>query len=62
LVAEAAEAAYTVNLTLLGEPVGATLIAWTLPSIAETPSVFTIVGSPLILSGIFLRSATGHHA
>jgi drug/metabolite transporter (DMT)-like permease len=46
--------AYAVNLTILGEPVGATLIAWTLPSIAETPPPSTIIGGILIFSGIFL--------
>lgn len=44
--------AYVVNLTLLGEPVGATLIAWWLPAIAEVPATETIVGGLLILSGI----------
>lgn len=46
--------AHTVNLTLLGEPVGATLIAFLLPSIAETPAIPTLVGGALILSGIVL--------
>jgi drug/metabolite transporter (DMT)-like permease len=44
--------AYTVNLTLLGEPVGATLIAWRLPAIAESPPFLTLAGGMLILSGI----------
>lgn len=46
--------AYAVNLTLLSEPVGATLIAWLLPSIGETPSPTTVFGGLLILSGIGL--------
>jgi drug/metabolite transporter (DMT)-like permease len=46
--------AYAVNLTLLSEPVGATLIAWFLPSIGETPSPTTVFGGLLILSGIGL--------
>jgi len=46
--------AYAVNLTLLGEPVGATLIAWLLPAIAETPSLPTLAGGVLILAGIML--------
>jgi drug/metabolite transporter (DMT)-like permease len=46
--------AHAVNLTLLGEPVGATLIAFLLPSIAETPTVGTLAGGMLILSGIVL--------
>lgn len=44
--------AYLVNLTLLGEAVGATLIAWVLPAIAEAPPVQTLAGGALILAGI----------
>jgi drug/metabolite transporter (DMT)-like permease len=46
--------AYVANLALLGEPVGATLIAWLLPTIAEVPGPQTLVGGVLILSGIGL--------
>jgi drug/metabolite transporter (DMT)-like permease len=44
--------AYMANLAVLGEPVGATLIAWLLPALAETPSVTTVVGGLMILVGI----------
>ncbi len=44
--------AYLANLAVLGEPVGATLIAWVLPAIAETPSLSTVVGGGLILLGV----------
>jgi drug/metabolite transporter (DMT)-like permease len=44
--------AYIANLALLGEPIGATLIAWLLPSIAEVPGPRTLVGGLLILCGI----------
>lgn len=44
--------AYIANLTLLGEPIGATLIAWLLPSIAEVPGPQTVAGGVLILGGI----------
>ncbi len=44
--------AYLANLAVLGEPVGATLIAWLLPAIAETPSPSTLVGGLLILLGV----------
>ena len=44
--------AYLANLAVLGEPVGATLIAWLLPAIAERPSASTLVGGGLILLGI----------
>ncbi|MEX0912123.1 MAG: DMT family transporter [Gemmatimonadota bacterium] len=46
--------AYAVNLTLLGEPLGATIIAWLLPAIAETPPVEAVLGGTLILTGILL--------
>ena len=48
--------AYVVNLTLLGEPVGATILAATLPGIHEMPGVDTVVGGVLILFGIFLAA------
>jgi drug/metabolite transporter (DMT)-like permease len=44
--------AYLANLALLAEPVGATLIAWLLPAIAEAPPLQTVVGGGLILTGI----------
>jgi drug/metabolite transporter (DMT)-like permease len=46
--------AYVVNLWLLGEPVGATLIAWLLPSIREVPSPPVLLGGGLILAGILM--------
>lgn len=46
--------AYVVNLTTLGEPVGATLIAAFLPGIREVPSAVTIAGGALVLAGIAL--------
>jgi drug/metabolite transporter (DMT)-like permease len=48
--------AYVVNLTLLGEPVGATLIAALLPGIRETPSPATLVGGAIVLAGILLTA------
>jgi drug/metabolite transporter (DMT)-like permease len=47
--------AYVVNLTLLGEPVGATLLAALLPGIREMPGPFTFVGGGLVLCGILLQ-------
>ena len=44
--------AYIANLALLGEPVGATLIALLLPAIAEVPPVQTVIGGILIIGGI----------
>jgi drug/metabolite transporter (DMT)-like permease len=46
--------AYVVNLSLLGEPVGATLIAWLLPAIGEVPPPAAVGGGALILGGILL--------
>jgi drug/metabolite transporter (DMT)-like permease len=46
--------AFVANLAVLGEPVGAALIAWLLPAIAETPPVQTLVGGSLVLGGILL--------
>lgn len=46
--------AYVANLASLGEPIGATLIAWVLPAIAETPPPQTLLGGVLILGGITL--------
>jgi len=49
--------AYVVNLTLLGEPVGATLIAALLPGIREVPHVATLAGGALILGGVLTTAA-----
>ena len=46
--------AYQVNIVLLGEPIGATLLAALLPGIRETPGIFTIVGGAFVLLGIVL--------
>lgn len=44
--------AYVVNLTVLGEPVGATLLALLLPGIREVPTLGTILGGTVTLFGI----------
>lgn len=46
--------AYVANLAVLGEPIGATLIAWALPGIREVPGPQTLVGGLLILGGVLL--------
>jgi drug/metabolite transporter (DMT)-like permease len=46
--------AYVANLALLGEPIGATLLAWWLPGIQERPSPQLVVGGSLVLLGIGL--------
>lgn len=54
--------AYLANLAALGEPVGATLIAWLLPAIAETPSPQVLVGGVLIGAGLLLGARGGGEA
>ncbi|MEX0979851.1 MAG: DMT family transporter, partial [Gemmatimonadota bacterium] len=51
--------AYIANLAVLGEPVGAILLAWLLPAIREVPPVQTLVGGALILLGIAIGSLPG---
>jgi drug/metabolite transporter (DMT)-like permease len=46
--------AYVVNLTVLGEPVGATALAALLPGIREVPPASTFLGGALVLGGIAL--------
>ncbi|MEO5818755.1 MAG: DMT family transporter [Gemmatimonadaceae bacterium] len=48
--------AYVVNLTLLGEPIGATIIAAMLPGIREIPGPATFIGGAVVLAGV-LRTA-----
>ena len=48
--------AYVVNLTLLGEPVGATFLAALLPGIREIPRLATVIGGLLVLVGIFVAA------
>ena len=43
--------AHVVNLTVLGEPVGASLLAMLIPAIGERPDLWTIAGGGLILAG-----------
>jgi drug/metabolite transporter (DMT)-like permease len=44
--------AYIVNLTVLGEPVGATILAFVIPSIRERPGNSTLLGGVITLLGI----------
>ena len=48
--------AYVANVALLGEAVGATLIAWLLPQLHEVPALATLAGPVLIGTGILLGS------
>lgn len=49
--------AYVVNLVVLGEPIGATLIGALLPGIAQVPSLVTISGGAVILGGVILAAS-----
>jgi len=51
--------ATTVNVAALGEPVGATLLAWLIPAIHETPRATAVVGGVLVLLGIGLSLGVG---
>ncbi|MEO8333836.1 MAG: DMT family transporter [bacterium] len=48
--------AYVVNLTLLGEPVGATIIAAMMPGIREIPGPATFIGGAVVLAGVLLTA------
>lgn len=48
--------AYVVNLTVLAEPVGASLLAAVLPWVAEVPPGTTFLGGAVVLGGILLAS------
>ncbi|MBC7789353.1 MAG: DMT family transporter [Anaerolineae bacterium] len=51
--------AYVVNLTTLGEPIGATVLAAVLPGIREVPPTITVVGGLIVLSGIAVALPRG---
>src|SRR6185437_2228932 len=44
--------ATTVNVAALGEPVGATILAWLIPAIHEVPAPLALVGGAVTLGGI----------
>jgi drug/metabolite transporter (DMT)-like permease len=50
--------AYVVNLTVLGEPLGATLLGALLPSIHQIPSPSTLVGGSIVLGGVIVAART----
>jgi drug/metabolite transporter (DMT)-like permease len=49
--------AYVVNLTVLGEPVGATLLGAVIPSIRQIPSVTTLLGGAIVLIGVVITAS-----
>jgi drug/metabolite transporter (DMT)-like permease len=50
--------AYVVNLTVLGEPVGATLLGAIIPSIRQIPTVSTLVGGAIVLGGVIIAAGS----
>ena len=54
--------AYVVNLTVLGEPVGATLLGALIPSIHQIPSVSTLVGGAIVLGGVIITATASRAA
>jgi len=49
---------HVVSVSLLGEPIGSTVLAALL--LAETPSVGTLLGGTVVLAGIYLTAADRH--
>jgi drug/metabolite transporter (DMT)-like permease len=49
--------AYVVSLVALCEPVGATILAATLPGIAEHPGPLTLLGGVIVLGGVVLTTS-----
>jgi len=50
--------AYVVNLTVLGEPVGATLLGAFIPAIRQIPTIATLVGGVIVLTGVVIAADT----
>jgi drug/metabolite transporter (DMT)-like permease len=48
--------AYVVNLTVLGEPVGATLLGALIPAIRQIPSLETLIGGAVVLAGVIVAA------
>jgi drug/metabolite transporter (DMT)-like permease len=49
--------AYVVNLIVLGEPLGATLLGALIPAIRQIPSAATIIGGSIVLTGVLLAAS-----
>ena len=51
--------ATTVNVAALGEPVGATILAWLIPALHEVPAPLALIGGVVTLGGIGLALGAG---
>ncbi len=49
--------AYVVNLIVLGEPLGATILGALIPAIRQIPSAATIAGGAIVLTGVLLAAS-----
>ena len=49
--------AYVVNLIVLGEPLGATILGALIPSIRQIPSAMTVLGGAIVLSGVVIAAS-----
>ncbi len=49
--------AYVVNLVVLGEPLGATILGAIIPGIRQIPPVMTILGGVIVLAGVLLAAS-----
>ena len=50
--------AYVVNLTVLGEPIGATALGAFIPAIRQIPTVATLIGGATVLTGVIIAAQT----
>jgi drug/metabolite transporter (DMT)-like permease len=48
--------AYVVNLTVLGEPIGATALGAFIPAIRQIPSLATLIGGATVLTGVIIAA------
>jgi drug/metabolite transporter (DMT)-like permease len=48
--------AYVVNLTVLGEPVGATILGAFIPAIRQIPTIATLIGGAVVLTGVIIAA------
>jgi len=48
--------ASVMSVALLGEPIGSSLLAYIIPWIHQIPSIYTILGGGIILTGIYLTA------
>jgi drug/metabolite transporter (DMT)-like permease len=48
--------AHVVNLTVLGEPVGATILGAFIPAIRQIPTIATLVGGAVVLTGVIIAA------